>query len=122
MLANDEIPVNAPEPALGYEFIMQAYVDADHAGDKLTKRYSRTGFLIFLNMAPIYWLSKNQNGVETSSFGSDFVAMMQCCEYIRGLQYKLQEMMGIPVKDPTFIVYHIMVIISHYSAMLVSLN
>jgi hypothetical protein len=96
----EEVPNNVPEP-LGYEFVMRAYVDADHAGDKLTRR-SRTGFLVFLNMAPIYWLSKKQNGVETSSFGSEFVAMKQCCEYIRGLRYKLR-MMGIPVKDPTFI-------------------
>jgi len=38
----EEVPDNAPEP-LGYEFVMRAYVDADHAGDKLTRR-SRTGF------------------------------------------------------------------------------
>lgn len=54
----EEVPNNAPEP-LGYEFVMRAYVGADHACDKLTRR-SRTGFLIFLNMAPIYWLSKKQ--------------------------------------------------------------
>jgi hypothetical protein len=28
--------------------------------------------------------------------------MKQCCEYIRGLRYKLR-MMGIPVKDPAYI-------------------
>ena len=52
----EEVPENAPEP-LGKEFIMRAYVDADHAGDKLTRR-SRTGYIVFLNMAPIYWFSK----------------------------------------------------------------
>jgi hypothetical protein len=96
----EELPHNAPSP-LGLEFVMRVYVDADHAGEQLTRR-SRTGFLVFLNMAPIYWLSKKQNGVETSSFGSEFVAMKQCCEYVRGLRYKLR-MMGIPVGDPTFI-------------------
>ena len=30
-----------------------------------------------LNMAPIYCVSKNQTGVETSTFGSEFVAMQQ---------------------------------------------
>ena len=40
--------------------------------------------------------------METSNFGSDFVALTQFCEYIRGLQYKLR-MMGIPVEDPTFV-------------------
>ena len=47
----EEIPSNAPAP-LGQEFIMRVYVDADHAGEQLT-RWSRTGFLVFLNMAPI---------------------------------------------------------------------
>ena len=40
--------------------------------------------------------------VESSSFGSEFVAMKKCCEYIRGLRYKLR-MMGIPVEGPTCI-------------------
>ena len=73
----------------------------DHAGDLVTRR-SRTGFLIFLNSAPIFWYSKRQTSCETSSFGSEFVAMKQCCEYIQGLRYKLH-MMGIPVELPTYI-------------------
>ena len=44
-------------------------------------------------------MSKKQNSVETSSFGSEFTAMKQCCEYIRGLRYKLR-MMGIEVIGP----------------------
>jgi hypothetical protein len=96
----EEIPDNAPE-SRGDGFIMTAYVDADHAGDKLTRR-SRTGYLIFLNMSPIYWHSKKQTSVETSSFGSELVAMKQCTEYIRGLRYKLR-MMGIPMQDPTYV-------------------
>ena len=92
--------MNAPE-ALGMEFIIRAYVDSDHAGDKLTRR-SRTGFLVYLNSALIYWLSKKQTSVEMASFGSEFVAMKhQSCEYLRGLRYKLR-MMGIPVNNPVF--------------------
>ena len=80
---------------------MRAFVDSDHAGD-LTTRRSRTGYIVFLNSAPIYWFSKQQTSVETSSFVSEFIAMKQCCEYIRGLRYKLR-MMGIPVELPTYI-------------------
>ena len=58
----------------------------------------RTGFLIYLNCALVYWWSKKQTSVESSSFGSEFVAMKQCCEYIRGLRCKLR--MGIPVEGP----------------------
>jgi hypothetical protein len=53
-------------------------------------------------MAPIYWHSKKQNSVETSTFGSEFMAMKHCTEYVRGLRYKLR-MMGIACPGPTFI-------------------
>ena len=96
----EEFPANMPEPR-GHGFIMRAKVDADHASDTVS-RHSRTGLLIYLNCALVYWWSKNQTSVESSSFGSEFVAMKQCCEYIRGLRYKLR-MMGIPVEGPTYI-------------------
>ena len=97
---NEELPSNAPK-SRGIGFSMRAFVDSDHAGDSVTRR-SRTGFIIFLNSAPIHWHSKKQTSIETSSFGSEFVAMKQCCEYIRGLRYKLR-MMGIPVGLPTYV-------------------
>ena len=96
----EEFPANMPEPR-GHGFIMRAKVDADHASDTVSRR-SRTGLLIYLNCALVYWWSKKQTSVESSSFGSEFVAMKQCCEYIRGLRYKLR-MMGIPVEGPTYI-------------------
>ena len=96
----EEIPDNIPEP-LGLEMVIRAFVDADHAGDQLT-RQSRTGFIILVNSAPIYWLSRKQNSVETSSFGSEFLAMKHCCEYIRGLRYKIR-MMGIPMTHGAFV-------------------
>ena len=96
----EELPTNAPEPR-GNGFTMRAFVDSDHAGDTVTRR-SRTGFIIFLNSAPIFWYSKKQGSIETSSFGSEFIAMKQCCEYVRGLRYKLR-MMGITVDAPSYI-------------------
>ena len=96
----EELPGNMPEPR-GKGFAIVAKVDADHAADTTTRR-SRTGFLIFLNSAPLYWMSKKQASVESSSFGSEFVAMKQCCEYLRGLRYKLR-MLGIPVRDHCYV-------------------
>ena len=79
----EELPVNMLQ-SRGIDFTMCGPIDSDHASD-LTTRRSRTGFIIFLHSAPIYWFSKHQTCIETSSFGSKFVAMKQCCEYICGL-------------------------------------
>ena len=93
------IPTNAQSPQ-GKCFDMIGYVDVDLSVDKVI-RCSRTGYVIYLNQAPIYWFSKRQNGVECSTFGSEFVAMKQYCEYLKGLLYKLR-MMGIPVIGYSF--------------------
>ena len=58
--------------------------------------------LVCINSALVYWSSKKQTSVESSSFGSEFIAMKQCCEYLRGLRYKLR-MMGIDVYGPCYI-------------------
>jgi len=98
--AREAIPTNAPiTRGLGVK--VNANVDSDHAGDNITRR-SRTGYVIFLNSSPIYFHTKKQGGIETSTFGSEFIAMKQCCEYIRGLRYKLR-MMGIGVDGPAYI-------------------
>ena len=71
------MPPDMPEP-LGKEVVMRCFVDADHSGEKLTRRY-RSGFTIFLQMGPIYYCLKRQNTVETSTFGSDCIAMKLAC-------------------------------------------
>jgi hypothetical protein len=81
---NEELPPNMPQPR-GLGFTMSAKVDADHAADTVTRR-SRTRFLVRLNSSLIYWSSRKQNSVESSSFGSEFIAMKRCCEYLRGLR------------------------------------
>ena len=96
----EELPPSAPQ-SRGKGFIIRAYVDADHATDTVTRR-SRTGFIVYCNCALVNWLSKKQTSVESSSFGSEFCAMKLCCEYLRGLRYKLR-MMGIPVLGPAYI-------------------
>jgi hypothetical protein len=95
--AAEQIPANAPTPR-GKPVEITCFVDTDHAGDKLTRR-SQTGILIFVNRAPITWYSKKQNTVETSSFGSEFVALRIATELIESLHYKLR-MFGVPIDGP----------------------
>ncbi len=96
----EEMPPGMPTPH-GPTMTMRVYVDSNHAGDLVTRR-SQTGFIVFLNNAPIYWSSKKQGSCETSTFGSEFVAMKQATEYVRGLCFILR-MMGITVDEPAFI-------------------
>jgi hypothetical protein len=96
--AAEVIPHNIPE-ARGKSAVTTCFVDADHAGCHQTRR-SQTGILIFLMNAPIMWYSKRQNTVESSTFGSKFVAARIAVEMIEGLRYKLR-MFGIPIDGPT---------------------
>jgi Reverse transcriptase (RNA-dependent DNA polymerase) len=95
--AVEPIPSNAPE-ARGPEVQVNCFVDADHAGNRVTRR-SHTGVLIFCNKAPILWYSKRQNTVETSTFGSEFIALKIATELIQALRYKLR-MMGVALDGP----------------------
>ncbi len=76
-----------------------AFVDSSHGGDKRTRR-SVTGYVIFVNRAPIIWYSKKQNTVESSTFSSEFIAMKTCVEHIAALRFKLR-MFGMAMDAPT---------------------
>jgi hypothetical protein len=94
------MPPDMPPP-LGKDVDLCMMVDSDRAGEKRTRR-SRTGFIIFCNIVPIIWLSKQQATIETSVFGAEFVAMKHKIEMMRGLRYKIC-MMRIPLSGPMYI-------------------
>jgi len=96
--AEESIPTNAPIPR-GKSVQINCFVDADHAGDKITRR-SQTGILIFCNMAPIVWYSKKQNTVETSTFSTEFVALKTTVEILDGIRYKLRRF-GVSIDGPS---------------------
>ena len=96
--AAEPVAPNAPE-LRGEHVSTTCFVDADHAGCHATRR-SQTGIIIFMNRAPILWYSKRQNTVESSTFGSEFVAMKTAIEQVEAIRYKLR-MMGVPVDGPT---------------------
>ena len=87
-----------PEPR-GNQVNTSAFVDADHAGNVITRR-SHTGIIIFVQNSPIIWFSKRQNTVEAATFGSEFVALRICKDLIVALRYKLR-MFGVPIEGPT---------------------
>ena len=90
-----------PPPARGKAVVLRMMVDSDHTGDEADRR-SRTGYMIYVNMALIDWLTQKQKTVERAVFGSEFVAMTHGVETLRGLCYKLR-MMGVPIDGPTYV-------------------
>jgi hypothetical protein len=97
---NEVIPHKAPVTR-GKSIELRLFVDYDHAGEHFTC-HSRTGFVIYLNMAPIVWFSKRHRTVESSVFGAEFVAMKNGIETTRVLHYKLS-MMGVTIDGPTYV-------------------
>ena len=63
---HEEISINLPTE-MGRPMSVKVFVDASHAGKKLTYR-SHTGSLIYVNNTPVEWFSKCQNIVEISTF------------------------------------------------------
>ena len=51
-MGKEETPKDMPEPR-GMGFVIQTKVDVDHASDTTTMR-SRTGFMVYINSAPIF--------------------------------------------------------------------
>jgi hypothetical protein len=62
-------------------------------------RRSHTGILIYVQKAPIIWFSRRQNTVESSRFGSEFVALRIAKEMLVALRYKLRRF-GVPMEGP----------------------
>jgi hypothetical protein len=94
---SEELPPRMPEP-LGHPVSIYTFVDANHAGNVVTRR-SHTGILLFIQNSPITWLSRRQNTVETSTFGSEFVALRTARDLIMSMRYKLR-MFGVPLTGP----------------------
>ena len=88
-----EFPPNMPQPR-GEGFIARVKVDANHASDAIARR-SRTRFIVHANCTPTFWHSNKQSSAESSSFGSEFMSMKACCEYLRSHRHRLQTM-GMP--------------------------
>ena len=100
--AKEDLPPSMPEPR-GKQVSITMFCDANHAGDMVTIR-SQSGIILYVNGAPITWYSKRQNTVESSTFGSEFIALRIGTELLKALRYKLR-MMGIPLSEEPSVVW-----------------
>lgn len=94
--AIEDLPTRCPTP-YGKCVHLTAFVDADHARNKVTRR-SVIGILLLVNNTPITWMSKRQRTVETSTFGSEMIAARIAVDLIIEMRYKLR-CLGISVEQ-----------------------
>ena len=67
------MPHKMPRPG-GILVVTSAFVEASHGSNKVTRR-SHSGYVLFINRAPVKWMRKSQQTVETSAFSSDFISL-----------------------------------------------
>ena len=67
----------------------RCFVNVNLSGNLISRR-SQTGFLIFFNREPILWHGKRHNELETSTFGSEMMALKSGVELVKALRYKLR--------------------------------
>ena len=117
--AKEQIPDHMPKPR-GRGVSTTAFVDSSHAQDKKNRK-SHTGFVIFINRAPVIWFSKRQTTVETSTFSSEFIALKTCMEHIVALRIKLM-MFGVPIYGETKVLCDNLSAVNNSSKLESSLN
>jgi hypothetical protein len=96
----EECDPTSPVPK-GHMVRTTSFVDANLQHCKVTGK-SATGILHFLNQTPIDWFSKRQGTVETSTYGSEFVAARIATEHIIDLCNTLRSM-GVPIDGPSWL-------------------
>ena len=109
MIHNIRWSVRRSVPGLWHlsKFPAQLYREQSRTSPGFTRsngnytRRSHSGIIIFVNNAPIIWFCKRQNTVESSTFGSELVAMRICRDLIVSLRYKLR-MFGLNLQGPAY--------------------
>jgi hypothetical protein len=98
--AFEEIDTNVPRPLID-EIAVTAFVDSDHAHDKVSRR-SITGLIIFIGRTPVFFSSKRQGAIETSTYGAEFCAMKTAVEETMAVRYMLR-CLGVRVNHASLI-------------------
>jgi hypothetical protein len=79
---------------------LQCYVDADFSGNWDIKESisdpetakSRTGFIVLLAGAPLYWQSKMQTIIALSTAESELIALSEVTRFVRSITYIIDEL------------------------------
>ena len=77
------------------------YFDASFACDMVTRRLI-TGIIVFVNSTLIRWYCKQQNMVESSTYGAEFVTGRIATEMAVELRYTFC-ILGVPIDRPVLL-------------------
>ena len=97
--AFNELPPNPPKPRRRPIHI-DFFVESGLAGDRVTRR-SQTGILLYFSSAHNIFYYKQQNTVQSSTFGSEFAALRISSDLIISMQYNLH-MFGININGTDY--------------------
>ena len=78
--AAEDIDTKVPDPLI-YELEITAFVDSDHAHDKLTRRLN-TGLLVLVGRTPLYFMIKRQRDIATIAYGAEFFSVRTTLEEV----------------------------------------
>lgn len=92
--------MNQPTPLID-EIIISTFVNSDHAHDKVTRR-SITGIISVLGRTPVFYQSKRQGAVATSTYSAEFAALRTAVEETIALRYMLR-CLGVKVETPSYL-------------------
>ncbi|GAU48601.1 hypothetical protein TSUD_179830 [Trifolium subterraneum] len=86
--------VGTPDVGLWYKkgshFDLQAYCDADYAGDKI-ERKSTSGACQLLGEALVSWCCRKQNTIALSTTEAEYVAASNCCSQVIWIKNQLED-------------------------------
>ncbi|GAU36116.1 hypothetical protein TSUD_374770 [Trifolium subterraneum] len=86
--------VGTPDVGLWYKkgshIDLQAYCDADYAGDKV-ERKSTSGACIFLGEALVSWCCRKQNTIDLSTTEAEYVAASNFCSQVIWIKNQLED-------------------------------
>ena len=95
----EDVPDNMPAPK-GKSMTLSMFVDANLYHNQVTGR-AVTGIITMLNKTPVDWYCKKQNSVESSTYGSEFMAARIATDKIGEMRYTFR-MLGVPIDGPAY--------------------
>lgn len=80
---------------------VQAFADADWAGDAVTRK-STSGYIIQLFGYTVLWQTRRQNSVSLSTAEAEYISLSEACSDVMWTLYILKDL-GVPVQKPVTI-------------------